>query len=231
MARKHYDLPGTAPLGASPADDVTAGMNDERQGGSALRFVREVLETVLLTALIFFAVRAVVGNYVVDGHSMDPNLQNGEYLFVNRAVYYHFDRNALLNLIPGQHHQGQDIVYLFHPPQRGDIVVLNPPVTTDKPYVKRVIGIAGDTIAIHNSRVFVNGEALNEPYIAQEPQYVYPHDGSAVFTVPPAMVFVLGDNRNNSNDSHIFGPVALDEIVGKTVAAYWPPHDIGLIRH
>jgi signal peptidase I len=178
-------------------------------------------------------VRTLVVNFRVDGESMHPSLQNGEYLLVNKAVYFHFDLNAVRNLVPGQHHDGQDIVYLFHPPQRGDIIVFDPPVRSDKPYVKRVIALAGETVAIHDGKVFVNGEALNEPYIADVPHYPYPlgATGGGEFVVPPGMIFVLGDNRNNSSDSHVFGAVPLDSVIGKAFISYWPPDGVGLIPH
>jgi signal peptidase I len=216
-----------------PPPSPDAAENASRPKERGLGFVRELAETILLTLVIFLAVRALVVNFRVEGDSMRPNLDNGQYLLVNKAVYFHFDLNAVRNLIPGQHHEGKDVVYLFHPPERGDIIVLNPPVRTDKPYIKRVIALPGETVAIHDGKVFIDGKPLNEPYIADPPRYVFPgpFDGGGVYTVPPDTVFVLGDNRNNSSDSHIFGPVSLDAVIGKAFFAYWPPHEAGLVPH
>ncbi|HEU5330453.1 MAG TPA: signal peptidase I, partial [Thermomicrobiales bacterium] len=214
------------PLPAVPAG-TTISTADRPPGDAAdddgdrrtrtIAFVREVAETVLLTLVIFVAVRTLVVNFRVDGESMEPNLLNGEYLLVNKAVYFHFDLNAVKNLVPGQHHSGQDIVYLFHPPQRGDIIVFEPPVPTDKPYVKRVIGLPGDRITIREGTVYVNGQALKEPYISDPPRYTYPlsYGGATEYTVPAGAIFVLGDNRNNSNDSHVFNAVQLASVIGK----------------
>lgn len=215
----------STPTPQSPASEASTSPSKK------LGFIRELAETVLLTLIIFVAIRALVVNYRVDGDSMDPNLRNGEYLLVNKAVYFHLDLNALKSLLTGQHYATRDIVYLFHPPQRGDIIVLNPPVRSDKPYIKRVIALPGETVAIHEGKVYVNGQPLNEPYIADPPRYSYPLVGNGEFTVPNGMIFVLGDNRNNSSDSHVFGPVPLDSVIGKAFFAYWPPSSIGLIPH
>lgn len=201
--------------------------------GKRLGFLRELLETVLLTVVIFVAVRALVVNYRVDGDSMVPSLRTGEYLLVNKAVYFHVDLNRVKSAITGQSYPGPDVVYLFQQPERGDIIVLTPPVRSDKPYIKRVIALAGEQVAIHNGRVFINGQPLSEPYIAEPPRYTYPYGptGATEFTVPPGSVFVLGDNRNNSSDSHVFGQVPLDSVIGKAFFAYWPTATAGLIPH
>lgn len=199
-------------------------------GRRAWSTLGELAETILLTLVIFLAARALVVNYRVDGGSMQPTLQNGQYLLVNKAVYFHLDRNRLRNLLPGEDTIERDVIYPFHPPARGDIVVLIPPDVSDKPFVKRVIGVPGDTVAVRGGQILVNGEPLEEPYIADPARYTYPPDGGAV-TVPPGTVFVLGDNRNNSRDSHAFGPVTYDAIVGKAIVTYWPRERIGLIGH
>ncbi len=200
----------------SPAVEAAQGPTSPESAEPArakrLGFARELAETVLLTLVIFVAVRALVVNYRVDGDSMVPNLHNGQYLLVNKAVYFHVDLNALRNLLPGPDTPGQDTVYLFHPPERGDIVVLDPPVRSDKPYIKRVIALPG------------------EAYIAEPPRYTYPFNAGE-YTVPEGDVFVMGDNRNNSSDSHVFGPVALDHIIGKAFFSYWPFDEAGLIPH
>lgn len=201
-----------------------------------LTFLRELIETVLLTLVIFVAVRTLVVNFRVDGSSMQPNLADGQYLLVNKAVYFHLDLNTLKNLLPGPDRQGQDIVYLFHLPQRGDIIVFDPPLSTrsDRPFVKRVIGLPGDTVATRDGKIFVNGQALAEPYIPDPAglAFRFGANGSGNEVVVPAgSLFVLGDNRNNSQDSRYFGTVALDRVIGKAVVSYWPPDDIGLIPH
>jgi signal peptidase I len=221
----------TASTADRPQDDAADDEGDRRT--RTIAFVRELVETVLLTLVIFVAVRTLVVNFRVDGESMEPNLLNGEYLLVNKAVYFHFDLNGVKNLVPGQHHNGQDIVYLFHPPQRGDIIVFEPPVPTDKPYVKRVIGLPGDRITIREDTVYINGQALKEPYISDPPRYTYPlgFSGATEYTVPAGYIFVLGDNRNNSNDSHVFNAVQLESVIGKATFAYWPPGLFGFIPH
>lgn len=221
--------------------EATTPVEEQDEGGEsfdrrrALTFARELVETVLLTLVIFVAVRTLVVNFRVDGESMRPNLQNGEYLLVNKAIYFHFDLNAAKNVLPGPDRRERDIVYLFHPPQRGDIIVFDPPVRSDKPYVKRVIGLPGDRIAVHrdNGKVYVNGTPLDEPYIDSPPQYSYPGfaTGEGEYVVEAGKLFVLGDNRNNSSDSHIFGTVSLDSVIGKAAISYWPPQGIGFIPH
>jgi signal peptidase I len=216
---------GDVPPVGTPLD--TPEPADRRR---AFTFARELIETILLTLVIFVAVRTLVVNFRVDGESMSPSLANGQYLLVNKAVFFHFDLNAISNILPGPDRQGKDEVYLFHPPQRGDIIVFDPPLRSDKPYVKRVIGLPGDRIAIHENKVYVNGTAIDENYISAPPHYTYPLIGDDLI-VPAGSIFVLGDNRNNSSDSHVFGSVPLDNVIGKAIVSYWPPEGFGIIPH
>ena len=167
--------------------------------------LRELAETAVLTIGIFLLVRVAVQNFRVEGESMLPNLHDGEYILVNK------------------------IDYLFHGPQRGDVVVLKavPAGEPNKDFIKRVIGLPGETVAVKNDSVYINGKRLIEPY-----QH-YPHD----YTFGPARVpqgeyFVLGDHRNDSYDSHRWSPPWLprSDIIGKALIAYWPPTEITLFR-
>ena len=217
-----------------PADGVAESTSKPaaRAGSSGARAVREIVETILLAVVIFVVVRMVVLNFKVDGTSMFPNLDDGEMLLVNRNVYFHFDSNALVDWIPGVDREGENIVYLFHPPQRGDIIVFNPPISSEKPYIKRVIGLPGETVEIRGGSVFIDGVQLQEPYI--EADITECNTGRRAcepVVVPEGSVFVLGDNRNNSSDSRSFGIVEVDDIIGKAWFAYWPSDDIGLVPH
>lgn len=198
-----------------------------RRGNHPLiRTIRELVETLLLAALLYVGVRTFILPYQVEGASMTPNLQNRERLLVNRGAYAHFDANNLWNLLPWEERAGNSEVYPFDPPQRGDIIVFNPPQQSDKPYIKRIIGLPGDTVSFTAGHVFVNGEALEEDYI----------DGAItdcngrycdVGPIPEGSVYVLGDNRTNSTDSRRFGLVTMERIIGKVFFANWPLDDIG----
>jgi signal peptidase I len=192
--------------------------------------IREIVETLLLAFVIFVAVRAVVLNFRVDGSSMIPNLENKEMLLVNRNVYFHFDLDGALDRLPFVERDGERIVYLFHPPQRGDIIVFDPPTLSDKPYIKRVIGLPGDIITIENGDVYRNGIILDEPYI-QDGITDCPRSKCDPVLVPEGDVYVLGDNRKNSTDSRIFGPVSVESIIGKAWITYWPLRDFGFVPH
>jgi signal peptidase I len=216
------------PVGEESEAVVTSTTRPTNRSGRA---IREIVETLLLAAVIFVGVRLVVLNFRVDGHSMDPNLDNQEMLLVNRNAYVHFDLNNLRNLLPGKDHEGQDIVYPFAPPERGDIIVFNPPVPeADKPYIKRVIGLPGDHVTFQKGEVFVNGQQLDEPYIKEGITNCRREEYCDV-TVPAGDIFALGDNRQNSSDSRVFGPVKVDAIIGKAWFAYWPMDDVGLVTH
>ena len=135
----------------------------------------------------------------VYGQSMEPNLHTDMRLVVEK------------------------LSYRLHTPQRGDIVVLRVR-PGDEMLIKRVIGLPGDEVEIHDGQVYVNGQALDEPYLNQETR-----GNLAPRVVPPLHVFVMGDNRRASNDSRSFGPVHLDNIVGKAWVSYWPPEAIGTV--
>lgn len=122
------------------------------------------------------------------------------------------------------------VSYRFNPPQRGDIVVFEPPFALrdrgyDDAFIKRVIGLPGDTVEIRDGRVSVNGKVLDENYIAQEPSYTW-----GPKTVPANSYLVLGDNRNNSYDSHYWGFVPADKIIGKALVRFWPLNRLGEVE-
>ncbi len=154
---------------------------------------REIVETIVLTILIFFVIRAVIQSYRIDGVSMQPSFQTDEYVLVNK------------------------ISYLFHPPQRGDVIVFHWPIDTNRDFIKRVIGVPGDTITIDSSTVRVNGVLLKEPYISMNANPV-----AQTRKLGPDDYFVMGDNRVNSDDSRDWGVLNKKFIIGKATAVYWP---------
>ena len=158
-----------------------------------MRFLLDVVETVVLAVVLFIGINAVSARVRVDGQSMRPTLEDGEFLLVNKTVYF------------------------FGDVSRGDIVVFHFPLNPEEELIKRVIGLPGDSVSVQNSQVFVNGQMLNEPYISQAPLY------SGEWVVTEGHLFVLGDNRNNSNDSKDWGLLPRENVVGKAVLIYWPP--------
>jgi signal peptidase I len=181
------------------------------------RAVREVVETLLLAALIFFLVRLVVLNFRVDGESMLPNLDDGEMLLVNRNAYQYYDI-------------GGNRYYPFDPPERGDVIVFDPPTGSDKPYIKRIIGLPGEEVTFGDGHVFIDGQPLAEDYIQDRTRCGARSDNCDV-VVPEGYVYVLGDHRSNSSDSRVFGPVPVGNVVGKAWFTYWPVGDVGFVPH
>jgi signal peptidase I len=181
------------------------------------RAVREIIETLLLAALIFFLVRLVVLNFRVDGESMLPNLDDGQMLLVNRNAYQFVDA-------------GGNRYYPFDPPERGDIIVFDPPSGSDKPYIKRINGLPGEEVTFSDGNVFINGELLPEDYIEERTRCGARSDNCDVI-IPEGHVYVLGDHRNNSSDSRVFGPVPVENVVGKAWLSYWPVDDVGFVPH
>lgn len=195
--------------------------------------VRELVETALFIVLVFFIVRGIVQNFKIEGSSMEPTLHSGQYILVNKLVYFHFDLNAPLRLLPGQEPLEQRVIYPFHQPRRGDIVVFEYPRDVSKDYIKRVIGLPGDTIEIRDGEVLVNGAPLNQPYLADARTFCvtgYACQNGPI-EVPPGHVFVMGDNRANSSDSREWGPLPLDRVIGKAWLIYFPLTEWGLVPH
>lgn len=227
---RDLDQPIHEPQDAAPPEEteLEASRTDKKQSS----MVREIIETLLLALIIFVAVRAVVLNFRVDGLSMNPSLENNEMLLVNRNVYFNFDTWALVDWLPLVDHEEENVVYPFHPPERGDIIVFDPPVNgAGKPYIKRVIGLPGETIEIRNGNVFVDGDQIEEPYLEGERTFCPGEQDCEPVTVPEESVFVLGDNRDNSQDSRLFGAVPVDNIIGKAWVTYWPTDEIGVVPH
>jgi signal peptidase I len=195
------------------------------KGGGGLAW--ELLQTVVLTLAIFLGVRSLVQNFRVEGASMEPTLTTGQYLLINKAAYFHVEGSPLEHLLPPQRQGTAD--FPFGGPQRGEIVVFRAPTQPDKDFIKRVIGLPGDTILVKNGQVYVNGERLDEPYIHFPATYTYPFDGQPR-QVPDGNYFVLGDNRPNSSDSHLGWFVPVENLVGKAWVSYWPPQDWGTVQ-
>ena len=168
-----------------------------------MKILREIGITILIAVAVFVLLRLTVQSYTVVMSSMEPNFQQGECIMVNKVSY---------------HSSG---------PQRGQVIIFNPPFESEYPFIKRVIGLPGETVEIKDGKVFINGTALEEDeYIKERPNYTMP-----ATEVPENEYFVLGDNRNNSNDSHTGWTVPQDNIIGKAWFIYWPPSKWGVVKH
>lgn len=198
----------------------------ERPARSSLKpLIVEILQTVLLTLVIFAGVRSVVQNFKVDGASMEPTLHTGQYLLINKVAYLRLEGLPLeMAQDAGIAPKGGDGYYPFGGPQHGDIVVFKYPGGPDRDFIKRVIAVPGDTVQIDKGRVYVNGTVLDEDYIRAVPAYSLPAQ-----KVPEGNFFVLGDNRPNSSDSHIWGYVPADNMIGRAWVSYWPPNEWGIV--
>ncbi len=169
-------------------------------------FVREVIETIILIGLFYTLVNLASVRFYIEGPSMQPNFWANQFLIVSRANY------------------------LLGDPQRGDIVVFDPPGDDGTPneplLIKRLIGLPGETVSLHEGQVYIDGTPLNEPYI-KEPCTRSCNDNS--WQLGADEFFFMGDNRNNSRDSRAFGPVTINRIIGEAVVRYWPPQDWGIV--
>ena len=165
------------------------------------RFLLDLLETVGLAVILFLVINTLSARVRVDGFSMLPTLQDGEFVLVNK------------------------LAYRIGSPARGDIIVFRSTTVADLDLVKRVIGLPGDKVEVRNGKVMLNGQALSEAYINAAPNY------SGAWNVPNGYLFVLGDNRNDSSDSHQWGFLPQQNIIGKALLIYWPPPDWAMIDH
>lgn len=214
------------PFGDGAPDEVQPR---RRSRGHEVRGLAwELIQTVVLTVAIFLGVRTFVQNFRVEGASMEPTLQPGQLLLINKAAYFHVEDTPLAPLV-GEPRPGE-ARYIFGGPQRGDVVVFRAPPQPEKDFIKRVIGLPGDKVLIRNGQVFVNGERLDEPYLHFQATYNYPVNGQPL-TVPPDNYFVLGDNRPNSSDSHVGWTVPSDYLIGKAWVSYWPINHLGPLPH
>ncbi len=187
----------------SDAEDQEQPAPRPSRGRGIVRFVRELLETILPALLIALLINVFVGQATrVEGQSMEPNLHSEQRLVVEK------------------------LSYRFHGPQRFDIVVLKIPSQGEELLIKRVIGLPGETIEIRDGLVYVDGNPLEEPFTDD-----LTHAGhDSTVTVPPLHIYVMGDNRDRSNDSRSFGPVSIDNIIGRAWFSYWPPEQIGFVH-
>jgi signal peptidase I len=180
-------------------------------------FVQEVLETLGLAVLLFLVINIISARVRVDGFSMRPTLDDGEFVLINRLAYQ-----------LGSFQHGDIIV--FRPPMYPEAGFLRhllglPNISDDyEDYIKRVVGLPGDTVSIENGSVRINGVPISEPYIAAQPDY------SGEWTVPEGNLFVLGDNRNNSADSHAWGFLPEQNVLGKALVVYWPFADWKMLK-
>jgi signal peptidase I len=197
-----------------------------RQRQHNLRVVREIVETGILALVIFLGVRSIVQNFRVEGMSMDPTYETGQYVLVNKALYARLDLGALSKWVPFWD-SDNGARYVFHPPHRGDVVVFEPPIPNrgDRDFIKRIIGEPGDHVVVKDGRVSVNGRQLHEQYIPNVQTFC--GGQYCDVTLGPDEYYVMGDNRANSSDSRLWGPVRGDRIVGKSWLIYLPFGDFG----
>jgi signal peptidase I len=175
----------------------------ERSAASSL--LREVAEVVVLAVILYIGISFAVQAVHVEGLSMFATLDDNDYLIANK------------------------IDYRLHAPQRGDIVILRPPTTNSTDFIKRIIALPGERLLIRDGVVYINGHKLDEPYLPEAWTEDNTWNGGTESVIPPNKYFVMGDNRNRSQDSRFFGPISRDRIDGKAWFRIWPLDKFGNI--
>ena len=185
-----------------PLDRQNVVALDAPRPSPARRILTEAIQTIALALLLFLVINSLSARIRVDGSSMQPSFQDGDYVIVNKLAY-----------------RSNDL-------QRGDVVVFPFPMNREEDFIKRVIALPGDRLEIMDGDVYLNGVLLTEPYLLTEAR----GDMDEII-VPPGHVFVMGDNRNDSSDSRVWGPLNITEIIGKAVFRYWPFNEMGTVEH
>lgn len=183
------------------SEETITTPEEPKKRSAVLQFLLEILQTLILAVVLYFLIDTVVARVRVENISMEPTLMPGEFLLVNK------------------------ITYRVSPPQRGDIIVFHYPLNPSEDYIKRIIGLAGDRVVVQNQQVRVNDVLVKEAYISAEPIY------EGTWDVPANSLFVLGDNRNQSSDSHSWGFVPIANVVGKALVVYFPFNQVKVLTH
>jgi signal peptidase I len=166
------------------------------------KYFRDILITVVIAVIIFFALQLTIGTFKVYGTSMLPGILPDDQIIVSK------------------------IDYRLHKPERGDVIVLKSPRDQNTDLIKRVIALPGDTIEIRSGQILVNDKVIVEPYIKEVPNYKFPKQ-----KLPENSYFILGDNRNVSADSHLGWYAPVEDIIGKAWVIYFPFNRIKIINH
>jgi len=164
---------------------------------------------VVVLALLVMVYLFIMSPQEINGASMEPNFHNGEYILTNK------------------------ILYKFRSPERGDVVIFKSPSNKEVDYIKRIIGLPGDTVSLKNNTFYVNNQQVDEPYLAADTPIFggsYLGEGQSI-VVPPGSYFLAGDNRPHSSDSREFGPIAQEDFIGTAIFRYWPFSQMGTLPH
>lgn len=211
---------------AEPASPVAGGKGNAPEPGKPSRVAGELVEWIKALAvagLLVFVIRwFLVSPFIVDGPSMQPNFWDRERIIVNK------------------------IIYDIREPKRGEVIVFHVP-EEGRDFIKRVIGVAGDTVKVEGDTVTINGEPIEEGYLKEAYENAhaaggtynpndsdwsdFPNSRVPEGTVPEGKLFVMGDNRSNSEDSRMIGYVPIDRVVGRADLVYWPIRDFHFISH
>ena len=191
------------------------------------RIVKEMIETILLALLLFVLMEFSVQNFKVEGSSMKPTLAQDQYLLVNKVIYSRVDLDEVAAFVPFVHasqNGAERSMFVFHSPGYGEVVIFHFPGDPTRDFVKRVVGVPGDTIEIRQGDVYRNGRYVEEPFVTSPSSRSY----DPVF-VDEGHYYVLGDNRRSSNDSRDWGLVPEENLIGRAWMRYWPPDSLGTI--
>lgn len=175
-----------------------------------LKFFLDIFQTVVISLAVFVILYQFAAQpHKVRGASMEPNYHDGEYILTEKVSYY------------------------LEEPQRGDVVVFKFPKNKELDYIKRIIALPSETVAIRDNKIFVDGRQLSELYLAPG-TFTSGHTAitnGSTFTVPANSYVVMGDNRERSSDSREWGAVSRDNLVGRAFFRYWPPSEIGFVKN
>lgn len=200
---------------SSPAETAPAPASGKKQPSEAMEWLKAIVIAVVLVLVIRWLFFAP---FIVDGPSMQPNFHTGERIIVNK------------------------IIYDIRQPKHGEVIVFHVP-SEGRDFIKRVIGVPGDTVKVEGDTVTVNGQVVDETYIKEavnakhnnnelyNTEADFPNERVSDGTVPEGYVFVLGDNRSNSTDSRSIGYVPFGDIVGRADLVLWPLQELHFIKH
>ena len=189
------------------------------------RIARELTEAVVLALIVFLVIQGSIRNFRVDGSSMRPTLEGGQYLLVNKLVYFKIDTGRISRMIPFWNVDEPKAHFAIHSPERGEVIVFRFPGDPSKDFVKRVIGLPGEEVELRKGTVYIDGVVLEQPYLTERDTST-----AEAKVMGEKEYFVMGDNRRSSRDSRDWGGVPEENVRGKVWVVYWPFSQVQLLN-